>query len=262
MRRDQTKKVVIITGASSGIGLASAKLFLEKGYTVYGVALHPYNDDAFKCYQANVNDEVRMEEVIQEVFEKEGRIDVFVNNAGFGLCGEIVDAKPKDIQNMFSTNLTSVAVNISLVGRIMKAQKFGKIINTSSLSAVFPLPYQSCYSASKAGIEVLSRTTRGELKPYNVYVSAVMPGDVKTGFTDARVKSNSQDEKVEKSMSKFEKYERNGMGPEKVAKTIYKLAKSRKPKPRVSVGSLKLLIFLQKILPVRALDFLIRLLYC
>lgn len=259
--KETKKKVVIITGASSGIGLATAKRFLQEGYTVYGVALNEYKGE-FPCYACNVNDAEGMEKIINEVKAKEGQIDVFVNNAGFGLSGELVDTKPTDIQNLFSTNLTSVAVNTALVGKIMKEQRFGKIINTSSLSAVFPLPYQSCYSSTKAGIEVLSRTVRGELKQYNVYVSAIMPGDVKTGFTDARVKSKSSDDKVEKTVSKFEKYERNGMTPDKVAKKIVKLAKSRKPKPRVSVGSLKLLIFLQKLLPIRALDWLIKIIYC
>ncbi len=256
------KKVVIITGASSGIGLASAKLFLQKGYTVYGVARNEYKNDAFKCFTADVNDAEKMKEIINKVYEDEKRIDVFVNNAGFGLGGELVETKAEDIQRLFSTNLTSVAVNTALVGKIMKEQHFGKIINTCSLSALFPLPYQSAYSASKAGIEVLSRTTRGELKPYGVYVSTILPGDVNTGFTDARIKGIIDDKNVNKSMQKFEKYERNGMSPEKVAKKIVKLAKKKKPQPRVSVGALKLLIILQKILPIRFLDWLIRIIYC
>lgn len=256
------EKVVIITGASSGIGLSTAKLFLKKGFKIYGISRDEYKSEAFFNYVADVNDAKRMEEIINEVFTKEGRIDVFCNNAGFGLGGELVETKPQDIQRLFSTNLTSMAVNISLVGKIMKTQRFGKIINTSSLSAVFPLPFQSAYSATKAGIEVLSRTVRGELKPYNVYVSAVMPGDVKTGFTDARIKGNIDSEKVAKSMKNFEKYERSGMTPDKVAKKIVKLALKKKPQPRTSVGSLKLLIILQKILPIRMLDWLIRVLYC
>ena len=256
------KKIVIITGANSGIGLATAKRFISKGYTVYGISKGEYVGNDFVNYNADVNDDARMQEIIQEVFEKEGKIDVFVNNAGFGLGGELVETKAEDIQRLFSTNLTAVAVNTALVGKIMKSQRHGKIINTCSLSALFPLPYQSAYSASKAGIEVLSRTTRGELKPYGVYVSTVLPGDVKTGFTDARVKGKIDDKKVDKSMQKFEKYERQGMSPDKVAKKIVSLAGKKRPAPRVSVGSLKLLIILQKTLPIRFLDWLIRKIYC
>ncbi len=256
------EKVVIITGASSGIGLATAKLFLQKGYKVYGVARNEYKGNDFKCLVSDVNDADKMEEIIDEVYTLEGRIDVFVNNAGFGLAGELVETKVKDIQNLFSTNLTSVAVNTALVGKIMKQQRFGKIINTCSLSALFPLPYQAAYSATKAGIEVLTRTVRSELKPYNVYVSTVLPGDVKTNFTDARIKGKIEDKKVDKSMQKFEKYERQGMSPDKVAKKIVKLARKKKPQPRTSVGALKLLIILQKILPIRFLDWLIKKIYC
>ena len=256
------EKVVIITGASSGIGLATARLFMNKGYKVYGLAREEYAMGGFTCYKADVNDAERMQAIINEVYQKEGRIDVFVNNAGFGLGGELCETEVKDIQRLFSTNLTSVAVNTALVGKIMKKQRFGKIINTCSLSALFPLPYQAAYSATKAGIEVLTRTVRGELKPYNVYVSTVLPGDVKTNFTDARVKGKIEDNKVNKSMQKFEKYERQGMSPEKVAKKIVKLAKKRRPQPRTSVGALKLLIILQKILPIRFLDWLIVKIYC
>lgn len=256
------KKVVIITGASSGIGLAAAQLFAEKGYTVYGIARNQYKSEKFKCYSCDVNNADGMKSIINEVAEKEGRIDVFVNNAGFGMGGELVETQVKDIQNLFSTNLTAVAVNTAIVGQIMKKQGYGKIINTCSLSALFPLPYQSAYSASKAGIEILSRTTRGELKPYGVYVSTILPGDVKTGFTDARIKGKIDSKTVDKSMQKFEKYERNGMSPNKVARKMVKLADKKRPAPRTSVGALKLLIILQKILPIRLLDWLIRKIYC
>lgn len=256
------KKVVIITGANSGIGLATAKRFILKGYTVYGISKGDYDGGDFVNYNSDVNDATRMKEIIQEVFDKEGQIDVFVNNAGFGLVGELVELKTEDIQRLFSTNLTAVAVNTAIVGKIMKEQHHGRIINTSSLSAVFPLPYQSAYSATKVGIEVLSRTTRTELMPYGIYVSTVLPGDVKTGFTDAKIKAAGRDEKVNRSLEKFDRYERQGMSPDKVAKKIVSLAEKKKPKPRVSVGSLKLLIFLQKLLPIRALDWLIKILYC
>lgn len=256
------KKVVIITGASSGIGLATAKTFLQNGWTVYGVALNDFDDGTFICYQADVNDDVKMKAIFDEVKAKEGQIDCLVNNAGFGISGEIVDHRPENIKALFSTNLTASAVNLSLMGRIMKEQGCGKIINTCSLSALFPLPYQACYSATKAGIDVLTRTARTELKKYKVYVSDVLPGDVKTGFTDARVKSESSDDKVNKSVARMEGYERKGMSPQKVANKIYKLANKKKPQARVSVGSLKLLIFLQKLLPTRLLDYLIAKLYC
>ena len=256
------KKVAIITGASSGIGLATAKLLLKNGYKVYGISRDEYKGEDFENYVTDINDHKRVEEIFNEIYKNEERIDVLVNNAGFGISGELANTKPEVISSLFSTNLTSAAVNLALMGNIMKKQGFGKIINTSSLASIFPLPYQSCYSASKAGLDALARTARTELKPYNIYVSLVVPGDVKTGFTDARIKSANDNKKIDKSIEKIEKYERNGMSPQKVAKVIVRLAQKKKPKVRVCVGSLKMLIFLQKLLPIKVLDYLIKVLYC
>lgn len=258
---ENVKKVAIVTGASSGIGLATANMLKNRGYTVYGVARKSKDVD-FTLFEGDVNDEVRMKEIIDEVFKKEGQIDVFVNDAGFGIGGELIDNDPQVIKSLFATNLTAYAVNTVLVSNVMKEQGHGKIINLCSLSALFPLPYQACYSASKAGVDVLTRTARTELKPYNIYVSDVLPGDVSTGFTDARVNNLSKNEKVNKSVKKMEGYERNGMSPNVVAKKICHLADAKKPRARVCVGSLKLLIFFQKILPTRFVDWLISKLYC
>ncbi len=255
-------KVVVITGASSGIGLAAAKTFLQNGWKVYGVALNNFQDGGFKCFQADVNDAQKMKAIFDEVQKTEGHIDCLVNNAGFGISGEVVDHTPEQIKSQISTNLTSSAVNLSMVGKMMRAQGYGKIINTCSLSALFPLPYQACYSATKAGIDVLTRTTRTELKKHNVYVCDVLPGDVHTGFSDARQKSQSADDKVNKSVARMEGYERKGMSPQKVANKIFKLASKKHPRARVCVGSLKLLIPLQKVLPTRFLDWLIAKIYC
>jgi len=95
------EKVVIITGASSGIGLATAKRFLQKGYKVFGISKSEYNGDGFVNYSADVNDAKRMEEIINEIFNKEGRIDVFCNNAGFGISGELVNTDVKVIQSLY-----------------------------------------------------------------------------------------------------------------------------------------------------------------
>lgn len=255
------KHVVVITGASSGIGLASAKLFLDKGWTVYGIARKNFNGD-FECFQADVNDHQRIKEILDSIVQKEMKIDAFVNNAGFGIGGELLDSDIQAVKQLFSTDLTSYATNLTIVGNIMKKQGSGKIINVCSLSALFPLPYQSCYSAAKAGIDVLTRTARTEFKPYKIFVSEVLPGDVKTGFTDARIKNKSANNKVNQSVEKMEGYERSGMSANVVAKKIVKLASSKRPRARVCVGALKLLVPFQKILPTRFLDWLIARIYC
>lgn len=253
--------VAVVTGASSGIGNAIAKTLLQNGYTVYGISRKSI-DDGFVSLQGDVTDTKRMKEIFDQVVAKEGGIDVFVNNAGFGIGGELVDGDIDTVKKLFDVNLTAYATNMVMAGKIMKGQGHGKIINICSLSALFPLPLQSCYSASKAGIDVLSRTARTELKPHGVWVSEVLPGDVATGFTDARVVDKSDNNKVNKSVEKMAGYERKGMSPYVVAKKVAKLAKAKRPKARVSVGSLKLLIGIAKVLPTRFLDWLIAKLYC
>ncbi|MCF0199794.1 MAG: SDR family NAD(P)-dependent oxidoreductase [Bacteroidales bacterium] len=255
-------KVCIITGASKGIGLATAKLFASKGFKVYGIARSATNETAFECLQADVNDAERMRQIIDEVKAKEGRIDVFINNAGYGIGGEHVNSSAQDIKNLIATNFTAVAVNMAEVGKVMKEQGFGTIISTSSLACFFPVPYQALYSATKTAIDTLTRTVRTELKPYNVHVCEVLPGDVATNFTDARVKNQGERGEVEQAVNKFEKSEREGMSPDKVAKAFYRLATAKNPRLRICVGWLKILIILVKILPSSALDWLIKKLYC
>lgn len=252
-------KVAVVTGGTSGIGKAISTILQSNGYEVFSISLHKGTDK--NCFICDVNDHVKMKEIIKEIVAKRGKIDVFVNNAGFGIGGEVANSKCEDLDRLLSTNLTAVAKNIAIVGKIMKEQKFGKIINISSLASIFPLPYQACYSASKAGVETLSRATRSELKPYNVYVTAILPGDVKTNFTDSRIKAEDVNLREQKSIMKMEKEERNGMSPDVIAKKVLKIANMKKPPIRVCVCN-KLLIFLQKILPIKLIDWLILKIYC
>lgn len=254
------KKVVIITGATSGIGLATAKLFTEKGFTVYGVARRKYAGNGFYCYSADVTDYAAMESVFKDVYEKEKRIDVVVNNAGFGVAGAMEETSAESIRQLTEVNLTSLCV---LCGKVIPYMKNsgGRIVNVSSVGGIMPLPYQAVYSATKAGVEVFSRALANEVKPYNIKVTAVLPGDTKTGFTAAR-KIEGGNERAYRSIKKMERDEQRGTSPERVAKIIYKSAKRRNPPLRVSVGFIsKLEVFLNRLLPVRFINFIIGKLY-
>lgn len=249
------KKVVIITGATSGIGLAAAKLFIEKGYAVYGVARKPYSGSDFLCYSADVTDYPAMEKVFNDIYEREGRIDVLVNNAGFGIAGAMEEAAAESIRQITEVNLTALCV---LCGKIVPYMKEngGRIINVSSVGGIMPLPYQAMYSATKAGVEVFSRALANEVKPYKIKVSAVLPGDTKTGFTDARV-IEGENERARRSVEKMAHDERHGAPPESVALVIYKCAKKRNPPLRISVGFVsKLEVFLSRLLPLRFINYI------
>lgn len=252
-------KVVIITGATSGIGLATAKLFLKNGYTVYGIARKPYAGEDFKCYQADVCDYGEIKRIFREVYEREGRIDILVNNAGMGIAGAMEEASEERIEQIVGVNLTAPCVLSGAIVPYMKAG--GKIVNISSVGGIMPLPYQAMYSATKAGVEVFSRALANEVKPHKIKVCAVLPGDTKTGFTEARV-CYGESERAKKSVAKMAHDETHGKSPDSVAKVILKVAKKKNPPLRVTVGgSYKLLVFLQRILPVKLVNFIIGKMY-
>lgn len=252
-------KVAVITGASSGIGLAAANNFIKEGYKVYGVARKPF-EGAFPCYSADVTDVNAMQGVLSDIIAREGKIDVFVNNAGFGVAGATEDLSPEKIKAEIEVNLTATAVLCGMVIPYMK-EHGGKIINVSSVGGIVPLPYQAVYSASKAGVDCFSRALANEVKSYKIKVTAVLPGDTKTGFTSARI-TEGENERALKSIGKMEHDERHGVPPEKVAKVIYKCARKKRPPLRVSVGFVsKLEVWLARTLPTKVVNFIVGKLY-
>ena len=254
-----TDKVVIITGATSGIGLATAKMFLKNGCKVYGIARKPYAGEDFTSYSASVCDYEEVKRIFKEVYEREGRIDILVNNAGMGIAGAMEEASSERIEQIVDVNLTAPCVLSGAIIPYMPAG--GKIINISSVGGIMPLPYQAMYSATKAGTEVFSRALANEVKPRKIKVCAILPGDTKTGFTDARV-CEGENELAKKSVAKMARDEQHGKSPESVAKVIMKVAKKKNPPLRVTVGgSYKLLVFLQRILPVKLVNFIIGKMY-
>lgn len=258
-------KVVIITGASSGIGLATAKRLVKSGFKVYGISLDHKEFDGFKNYQMDINNFEGIKKIIEEVYDKEGRIDAFVNNAGFGIAGAIEYATAEKIQALFDTNLTSVVKISSFVLKYLKESK-GNLINISSVAGVTPIPFQACYSASKAGILNFSLALDGEVRRFGVKVTAVLPGDTKTGFTAARVVEGDDGDygkAVSTSIKRMAKDEQTGKSPDTVAKAIEKVLKKKKCTPlKVIVGgSYKFLGFLAKVMPTRFVNFILRKMY-
>ncbi len=257
------KKVVIITGASSGIGKSTLELLRMKGYVVYNISRRAGDDEY--SYSADVNDYDKIKQIFEDIFSKEGRIDVLVNNAGFGIAGAIENAKLENINKLFDTNLSSVVALSSMIIPYLKKSK-GRIVNISSVAAVIPLPFQACYSAAKAGVLNFSKSLRMELKPFGIKVSAVLPGDTKTGFTDARVVDVSENKDYSsrdlKSIEKMAKDEQKGKDPITVANVIYKVIKKKNPPAVKTVGlGYKTLVFLIKHLPDGLVSFIVKKLY-
>ena len=261
-------KVVVITGASSGIGYSIAKLLSEKGCRVYDISrtLVSHNEIT-QGYEGDVNDIPFVDNVLKSIFEKEGKIDVFINNAGFGIAGAIENAQYQNIYNLVNTNLSAVISLSGVAAKYLKQSGGGNIVNISSVGGIIPLPYQATYSATKAGVEIFSRAFANEVRDFNIKVTAILPGDTKTNFTKSRIidldkKDENFSKSVVKSIKKVEKDEQTGKSPESVAKVVLKVLKKKHPPLRKTVGfEYKLVVFLPRILSTKFMNKILHKLY-
>ena len=261
-------KIAVITGASSGIGYAIAQALNEKGVKVYNISRKDCNKVEFAGdYNADVNESEKIEEILADIINKEGKIDIFINNAGFGIGGAVEFATKESIYKQIETNLSAVA-NLSRLAIKHLKESRGNLINICSVGGIIPLPYQATYSATKAGVDVFSRALANEVRAEGVKVSVVLPGDTKTGFTKARVIENEvadpkEREKITKSIAKFEKDEEKGKSPQTVARVVVKLLKKKRPPLRVTVGlGYKAIVFLPRIVSTKFANWVVRKLYC
>lgn len=259
-------RVTVITGATSGIGLAMAELFAGKGDTVYCLARREANvPEGAAFLSCDVTDENAVKAAVGEILSREGRIDLLINNAGFGISGAVEFTETGEAKRQFDVNFFGMVNMNKAVLSAMRKAGGGRIINLSSVAAVAPIPYQTYYSASKAAINCYTMALQNEVRAHNIKVSALMPGDVKTGFTAARAKSLEGAEaypSLEKSVKRMEHDEQNGMSPAALAKRAYRISKKAHPKPLYSCGlSYELVCVLIKLLPSRFANWVLGKLY-
>ncbi|MEG1529232.1 MAG: SDR family oxidoreductase [Clostridia bacterium] len=258
------KKIAVITGATSGIGKATAEYFAENGYIVYSLARR--QADGIKSILTDVTDKSAVDAAIAEIVEAEGRIDVVINNAGFGISGAIEYTPESAARKIFDVNFFGALNVIQAVIPVMRKQQDGIVINVSSAAAPLSLPFQAFYSATKAALSSLTEALRIEVAPFNIRVTSILPGDVKTDFTSKRQKNADDNtvysKRIATSISKMEHDEQNGMSPKYIAKQIYKLSNRKNP-PVYKVGgsSYAFLVGIAKIMPKRLVSFLIGKLY-
>ncbi len=261
-----SKRITVITGATSGIGLAMAREFSARGDKVYALARREAElPEGVSFIAADVTDEAQVKAAAEAVMEREGRIDLLVNNAGFGISGAVEFTKAEDAKRQFDVNFFGMVNMTRAVLPHMRAQGGGMVLNVSSVAAVTPIPYQTYYSASKAAINAYTMALANEVRGHNIRVAALMPGDVKTGFTAARAKSLEGAEvypALEKSVKTMEHDEQNGMPPEALAKRAYFISGRKHPKPLYSCGfQYCLFCVLAKVLPNRLVNWILSKLY-
>lgn len=253
------QKVVFITGASSGLGLAAASALSEQGHVVYGSSrdIKRLQGVTFHPVEMEVTDDTSVQNAVEKIRKAEGHIDVLINNAGNSIAGPLYTMPVAFAKKQFEVNFFGVVRVSSAVLPGMIEKRKGLIINISSLAGLFGLPYHGLYSASKFALEGYSESLRMELQPTGVQVVVVNPGDFKTGITARREKLafTLDNEPLLKAFNAavavMEKEEREGTDPAKLAAQLCKIVAGSKPAHRYLVGAFGQTIVpaLKKILP-------------
>lgn len=259
------KKIAIVTGASRGIGIATAQILKNNGFTVYGFSRKGFIAEGINSVICDVTDSNSVKNAVKTVTDKEGRLDLLVNNAGMGISGAVENTSDEDAKYIFDVNYFGVFKMIRECIPYLRQNK-GRIINISSVAASLCIPFQAFYSSSKAAVDALAFALIPELKPFGIKITNILPGDTKTGFTEARKKGEADNKiygnRIERSVAVMEKDEQNGMPPEAVAKLVLKAALKKNPPVYKAVGfKYKLFMFLNKILPKKLVIWVIGKLY-
>lgn len=261
--------IILITGISSGFGLAMAQRLCADGHTVYGTVRREVEQLPGVHYlRADVRDTAAVQAAVDTVLFAEGRIDVLINNAGMGIGGPIEFAPEDDIKLQMDTNFMGQVRFTQAVLPAMRKQGSGKILCFSSIGGVMGLPFQGFYSASKFAVEGFCEALQIEVRRHGIQVILIEPGDFSTGFTAARIKQVSEEAaaaypSLRKSVSSFEKDERTGLKPEFLARKIAKIIRKRHPRFRYVIATFiqKLSIPLKRILPARSFVRVLSLFY-
>jgi len=271
------RKVVLVTGASNGIGKAAAKMFVEKGFTTYASARNPekLNELATlgcKPLQLDVTDENSMVAAIQTIESETDGVDILINNAGYGQNGVLEELPLDSIRRQFETNVFGLIRMCQLVLPTMRSKGAGRIINIGSAGGEFTMPGASAYSATKYALESFTDGLRGEVAPFGIEVSLIKPGGVRTNFMNTTndhypppIKDTPYQEFREKFSAMTEKIFDPGnnsygiLKPEEVAKIVLQAATTPKPKTRYRVGLLaKITPGLRRLISDRAWDKMMR----
>jgi len=251
-------KVVFITGISSGFGKQTSSFLAQKGYTIYGTCRkNCEHDPLVNLSYLDVTDQGAVEKCINQVLEKEGRIDILINNAGMHTGGAIEVAPYEDIRLQMETNFMGIIHTIKAVLPAMRKQGKGTIVNVGSIGGLMGLPFQGIYSAGKFAIEGLSEVLRMELRQFNINVVVINPGDFHTNNTLNRKNvfsagnNKAYEEQFRKTLSIIEKDEYGGWKPEILARKIYKILEKKRPANRYVIASIdqKTAVLLKRILP-------------
>ncbi|HIV00517.1 MAG TPA: SDR family NAD(P)-dependent oxidoreductase [Candidatus Stercoripulliclostridium merdipullorum] len=257
-------KVAVVTGATGGIGERIAAGLVKKGYVVYSLARSRKNAEGVRYRLVDLSDFEAAGEAVRQIAEEAGRIDLLVNNAGIGIGGAVETHTDEEIARLMTVNFTAA---VALTNRVIPylRQTKGRIVNIGSVAGELPIPFQTMYSASKSAIHAYSAALAGELHPFGIKVSCVIPGDTRTPFTANRQMAKHDDlyaDRAERSIRRMERDEQNGTSPDRVAEVVVRCATQKRPPLRVAVGAkYKLFLIIGKLLPFGIVGAILNKLY-
>lgn len=258
-----SKKTIIITGTSSGIGFTLAEYFGKKGHQVYGLSRKTVQSDYFTSIPTDITEVEQIKNAVATILQTEKKIDILINNAGMGMVGPVEDSTKEDIFKLFNLNLTGAVQMMSGVLPSMRAQKEGQIINISSIGSEMGLPFRGFYSASKSALDKVTEAIRYEVSEWNIQVCSLHLGDIKTKIAENRVKtkvSSPYEKTFAKIHNLMNSHVDDGTEPLDVAIYIEKLISKPKWKAHYYFGKFgqKIGVPLKWVLPQNVYENLMR----
>lgn len=254
-------KTAIVTGASSGIGRASAEALAKAGFTVFGTSRRTTSNgpNGVIMLTSDVTDDASVAAVVKSVIDETGRIDLLVNNAGFGLSGGAEEFSTEEAKALFDVNVFGIARMTRAVLPTMRGQGQGRIVNISSILGVVPTPFMALYSATKFAVEGYSESLDHEVRQFGVRVVLVEPGFTNTSFEQNRTLPGQPMPLYDGARSKVDAYFRKlaatGDSAELVADVVLKAAQDRSPKTRYLAGkNAHQLNTLRRLMPAQLFD--------
>jgi len=267
----ENRRVVLVTGASSGIGLACATHLAGRGFRVYGTSRRAAagSPGNVTMLTADVTDDRSVEQAIATVLDREGRLDIVVNNAGMGIAGPVESTSIEQAKGQFEVNFFGAFRVCSAVLPAMRRQRSGYIINIGSIGGLLAIPYQSMYSASKFALEGLSEALRMEVRPFGIRVVIIEPGDHKTAltenrqFTEISIATDAYSPSFEAALLKTAHDEQSGPAPEQIARLLYRIVNQRQPRLRYTIGPIpqRAAVWLKRLTPYSILEYTMRTYY-
>jgi NAD(P)-dependent dehydrogenase (short-subunit alcohol dehydrogenase family) len=255
-------KVVLITGASAGIGRACADRLDEAGWTVVGASRRGTSSGSWEGLVIDVDSDDSVRHGVSEVLGRHGRIDAVVASAGWGVAGAVEHTTIDEAKAQVETNLWGATRVVQSVLPAMRTQGGGRIVLISSIGGVVAIPFQAFYSASKFALEGLGEALAYEVAPFGIDVTLVQPGNVRTDFTaNRKMAVASTDDAVYQralgtAVGVMARDEANGVPPEDVAAVVHKVLEARRPPRRVSVGKAgeRIGVLAKRLLPHRVFE--------